>query len=163
MELSDSQKQAVKDWVEAGCGLQDIQEKLSEEFGLAMTYMDVRFLVIDLGLDLQDKQSSVVREKENDSQPSEESADDGVDSDEAGQVPPSSELTGVSIEVDRVVKPGSLVSGSVTFADGESAMWSLDQFGRLALDPGTPGYRPSSQDIEAFQEEIKKALAKKGF
>ena len=49
---------------------------------------------------------------------------------------------GVSVEMDRVTKPGTLVSGTVTFSDGTHAAWSLDQLGRLALDAKEPGYQP---------------------
>jgi hypothetical protein len=69
----------------------------------------------------------------------------------------------VSVDLDRVVKPGSLVSGRVTFSDGVSAGWSLDQLGRLALETSQPGYRPGREDLEAFQVELRRVLEKKGF
>jgi hypothetical protein len=69
----------------------------------------------------------------------------------------------VSVEVDRVTKPGAVVSGTVSFSDGTHATWMLDQLGRLALDAGTPDYRPSEADLQAFQKELKSALERRGF
>ena len=53
MTLTDEQKAAVAEWVRDGAGLSDVQKRLQSEFDISMTYMDVRFLVIDLELTLQ--------------------------------------------------------------------------------------------------------------
>jgi len=65
--------------------------------------------------------------------------------------------------VDQVARPGALVSGQVSFTDGNSAEWYLDQFGRLGLAPKQTGYKPSQQDLMAFQTELQSELAKLGF
>ena len=52
MSLTPEQKQTVATWVAAGDSLSTIQKKLGEHFKLSLTYMDVRFLVDDLGLEL---------------------------------------------------------------------------------------------------------------
>jgi hypothetical protein len=54
MTLTPEQKQAVSEWVAAGDNLSAIQKKLTEQFKVSMTYMDVRFLVDDLNLALKD-------------------------------------------------------------------------------------------------------------
>ena len=54
MTLTPEQKQAVASWVAAGDNLSNVQQKLREQFQLSMTYMDVRFLVDDLNLELKD-------------------------------------------------------------------------------------------------------------
>ena len=54
MTLTPEQKQAVSTWVAAGDNLSAIQKKLTEQFKVSMTYMDVRFLVDDLNLALKD-------------------------------------------------------------------------------------------------------------
>jgi hypothetical protein len=69
---------------------------------------------------------------------------------------------GVTVDVDRLTKPGALASGTVRFSDGVSAAWSLDQMGRLGLSATTPGYKPSEGDIVAFQQELRSALEKMG-
>lgn len=158
MELTDAQKEAVAQWVREGLGLADIQRKLSEEFRLTMTYMDVRFLVLDLGLEVHDLISrkggavKIGEERTLESEPEPTEWDEEAPSGAA-----------VRVEVDRVMKPGAMISGTVVFSDGVSAAWALDQFGRLAIEAGRPGYSPSSQDIQVFQSELRQTLARHGF
>jgi hypothetical protein len=54
MSLLPEQKTAVASWVAAGDNLSAIQKKLAEQFSVAMTYRDVRFLIDDLNLELKD-------------------------------------------------------------------------------------------------------------
>jgi len=151
MELSEEQKRVVSQWAGDGLGLSEIQKKLAEEFDLRMTYMDVRFLVIELGLDLQEDEK-----KETVADAGESGAPDLAD---AGTAAP---LGGVSVELDRVVKPGAVVSGTVTFSDGVTASWMLDRMGRLAMDANREDYRPGEDDLVAFQQELRAALQKRG-
>ena len=135
MELTDEQKAAVREWVGQGAELADIQRRLADEFGVTMTYMDVRLLLLDLDVQLKDK---------DDEQP--EEADEQSDAAPAADAPEPSEDTAdgtVKVELDALVRPGAIVSGSVVFSDGVSAVWMLDQLGRLALEPSQPGYQPS--------------------
>ena len=150
MTLTDEQKAAVAEWVRDGAGLSDVQKRLQSEFDISMTYMDVRFLVIDLELTLQEEAAPAPV-------PPPEPAPEAV-APEAGALP-----GGVSVEVDRLVKPGAVVSGSVVFSDGRQASWSLDQMGRLALDAGDTDYRPSEEDLAEFQTALRDALQKQGF
>jgi len=76
--------------------------------------------------------------------------------------PGNAEAANVSVELDRLIKPGAIVSGTVTFSDGVTATWMLDQLGRLAIDPSQPGYRPSDADNEAFVRALQAEVAKKG-
>lgn len=153
MDLNEEQKQAVRGWVDEGAGLSDIQKRLASEFDVSMTYMDVRFLVIDLGVDVQDKP-----------EPKPAAAPGAIDAAPAAGAAPTDAIGGgVSVEVDRITKPGSVVSGTVVFSDGTNASWMLDQLGRLAIDAGDPGYRPSQGDLRTFQEELRSALEKRGF
>ena len=69
----------------------------------------------------------------------------------------------VNVTVDQVTRPGALVSGKVTFSDGNSAAWSLDQYGRLGLAPKQQGYKPSAADLQAFQAKLQTELANMGF
>ncbi len=158
MELAEDQKVVVSNWVAEGCGLSEIQRRLASEFELRPTFMDVRLLILDLGLEIYDGSGKVEEPEKAESTPVDPDADepelDGFDP------PPAA---GVSVEVDRIMKPGALVSGSVTFSDGIKATWMLDQYGRLALDAQQPGYRPSPEDVEAFQRALQQEVAKKGY
>ncbi len=163
MALTDEQKAAVAQWVVEGDGLSEIQKRLSAEFDISMTYMDVRFLVIDLDLTLKEE-APPAPEPEPEPPPQPEPAPETAASE---PVPAGTEAPAaggnVSVEVDRVVKPGAVVSGSATFSDGRQATWMLDQLGRLALDAGDTDYRPSEEDVAEFQIVLRDALQKQGF
>ncbi|WP_309383463.1 hypothetical protein [Cerasicoccus frondis] len=153
MNFTDEQKKQVIAWVSAGEGLAEIQRRLESEFGAQLTYMEVRFLVDDLELDLVDKEQPKA-----DLNDADKPAVDGnaslVDDGAGGSV---------QVEVDAVTRPGAMVSGTVTFSDGESMGWQVDQMGRLGLIPGpTEGYRPSEDDIMEFQTLLEVELRKKG-
>lgn len=163
MDLTAQQKDSIKQWVQEGLGLADIQTRLREQYSLSVTYMDVRFMVSDLELELKDKARTFVT---TDITKAAVAVPAGAHDDAAahgGPGPvPGSAAGGVSVDVDRVTKPGALVSGTVRFSDGVSASWSLDQMGRLGLAATKPGYKPSEADIVAFQQELRSALEKMG-
>jgi hypothetical protein len=69
----------------------------------------------------------------------------------------------VSMTMDSLVVPGAMVSGNVTFSDGTTARWLIDQYGRFGIEPETPGYRPSPADMQAFQLQLRHELQRKGY
>ncbi len=168
MQLTDQQKQAVSQWLNAGAGLSDVQKRLDSEFGVKMTYMDVRFLLIDLGLNLsQQKEKAAPKTTPAptpppipDDSPEENTGEEPVPVLEPETLPGPSK---VKVEVDRLTRPGTIVSGNVTFSDGNKAQWALDQMGRLALMPEVKTYRPPASDIQAFQQAIHSELQKMGY
>ena len=50
MTLDDTQRKKVAGWVQDGLKLSEIQNRITSELGLRLTYMEVRFLVDDLKL-----------------------------------------------------------------------------------------------------------------
>ncbi len=56
-----------------------------------------------------------------------------------------------------------MISGKVTFSDGQLAEWYLDQTGRLGVVPKTAGYKPSAADVQDFQTALQQEVAKLGF
>ena len=169
MELTSEQKRIVADWVAKGDSLSDVQKKLESEFKIKLTYMDVRFLVDDLGAKLKDKEPAKKAVPQDLQAPGvmgpgaeEEPGDAGNDLVEL-EPPPGKAGGRATVEVDRITKPGSVVSGSVTFGDGVKASWMVDMYGRLALSADKPGYRPGAEDVRAFQEALGKELRKRGF
>ena len=160
MQLNDTQEDAVRKWVTEGCGLTEIQKRLNDEFKLSVTFLDLRFLVLDLGLTIkeQEKKTSVRLDLA-------KAAPGRPDAEASDMEPPPlgpGSAGGVAVTLDRIVKPGSVVSGTVRFSDGVSASWMLDQLGRLALDAGKPNYRPSPEDVQAFQTELRNLLQNRG-
>ena len=153
-EPTADQKKEIATWVAEGIGLSDIQKKINTDFGIVMTYMDVRFLVDDLNLTLQDAEEEVVA-KDADGDATKQdtpSVDDALEG--AG---------GVTVELDTVNPPGAMASGSVVFSDGQSKKWTLDQFGRLGLSGGDTDYKPSDEDVAEFQKQLDTALRGRGF
>ncbi len=160
MELTEQQKATVTAWVGEGCGLSEIQRRIASEFGLRPTFMDVRFLILDLGLEIKDASAS--RSKKVDAVEESQDGTDDADEDVMPEDAPGG-IGGVAVGVDRLIKPGALISGTVVFSDGMTAAWMLDQSGRLALDPAQPGYRPGPEDIQGFQRALQQEMKKKGY
>jgi hypothetical protein len=154
MNLTDEQKTLVAGWVSEGASPGDVQKRLKEECGISLTYLDLRLLLDDLKV--------VPPEPE---PPAEETptatAKDEVLDLEPDEVQPGSGK--VSVTIDQITRPGSAISGKATFSDGQKAEWYLDTLGRLGINPDTPGYRPSQEDLMAFQMELQRAAQRVGF
>ena len=162
MQLNNEQKALVAQWVKEGCGLSEVQRRLTDQCQITLTYMDVRFLLIELGLDLADKRKSSSTPKDLSAPSAPETLPDDAE-DAAMPDSPAPGIGSVKIDVDRIMRPGTLVSGTVVFSDGIRATWSLDQAGRLALGGTDKTYRPSAQDIQEFQMTLARELQKRGY
>ena len=166
MNLDDAQKKAVASWIAEGQKLSDIQKRLAAEFGLNLTYMEVRFLVDDLKLVPKDppKVEKPVALAGNDPAAAAAASEEESLLDSEEEKPAGPVGTGkVSLTVDTVARPSTLVSGTVTFSDGQSGIWYLDQMGRLGVGPKQQGYKPSAADLQAFQQALETELSKLGF
>ena len=51
----------------------------------------------------------------------------------------------------------------MTFSDGVSSTWALDQYDRLMLNSKRKGYQPPAADIPAFQRELSRLLQQQGY
>ena len=151
--LTPAQTAQVASWVAAGATLSQVQTRLAAELGITMTFMDVRFLVDDLNLTLI--------EKEEPKKPEEPAAPDAT----APAADPAAPAAGgaVTVEVDTIAQPHAMVSGNVTFSDGQKADWYIDHQGRPGLTARLPGYRPTQEDIVEFQTKLDVALRQAGF
>jgi hypothetical protein len=168
VELSQEQKTAIAQWVSDGASLSEVQKRINSEFGASITYMDVRFLIDDLGVTPVDKVAPPSTPPAADSQtgnetsdnPEQAEADTLLDDPSATEAPPSG---GVSISLDAVQRPGEVASGTVTFSDGQTGQWFLDGSGQLGFEPPYKGYRPSQTDVQQFQALLQKELSKGGY
>ena len=149
-DLNEEQVKQVRSWVKEGAQMADVQERLESEFGHIVTYMDTRFLSLDLGLEFQVKEKPepvVVPEVE-------------IKEPESGaETGPTGDIS-VSIHEDPL--QGSVISGAVVLSDGQGGQWMIDQEGRLAMDPDTQGYQPSEADVLEFQEKLREAVESQG-
>jgi hypothetical protein len=161
MNLDESQRKIVAAWIAEGLKLSEIQTRLASELGVKMTYMEVRFLVDDLKLTPKDVEPPKPPQALGNPPPA------GVKSPLTASSKPDELAPSVggrvSVSVDQIARPGALVSGKVTFSDGQQADWNLDQSGRLGVAPKQQGYKPAAIDVQEFQLALQDELAKIGF
>ena len=140
-QLTPDQVAALKQWAAEGATMSDLQRHLKDDFGFSLTYMDTRFAILDLGIQLIEEPKVEPKAEEK----------------------PALVATGkVTVTMDTLTLPGALVSGKATFSDGETAVWMLDQTGRPGLDPDTPGYSPAQEDIADFQKQLRALIQQSG-
>ena len=135
----------------SGESLSELQDEVNAQFNLKLTYMDIRILASALPVDWKkrDPEKTVAKEEK-------VSADDSEIPGEAVGAPEQGSPAGKTVvEVNKIVRPGMAISGSVKFANGSTAEWYVDQTGRLGLD-NLKGNNPGREDIEAFQIELQK-------
>jgi hypothetical protein len=165
-KLTPDQQKSVAQWAADGASLNDIQDRLKRELGITLTYMDTRILLMELGVKLVDKPKEKLPEVEAKPAPEEAMPEDTAEFDEGDMLPPEAADAGagnVTLSIDQIAVPGTMVSGKATFSDGKTASWYLDQFGRLGLRAPEPGYQPPQADIPVFQRELQRLLQKQGY
>lgn len=91
-------------------------------------------------------------------------ADEELADDIQDDLPPAG-AGAVSVSVDKVTLiPGAIASGTVTFSDGVTGKWIVDQYGRPGFtEVSKPGYRPSAPDAQAFMKELSRTLQQRGY
>jgi hypothetical protein len=151
MNLDEPQRQAITAWINEGLKLAEIQKRLETDFGLRVTYLEVRLVVDDLKL------------KPKDPPPPPKPAAPVVPEPAADLPPGLPASSAVSVTVDQLTRPGAMVSGKAKFSDGKTAEWFLDQAGRLGLAPSEKGYKPPAADLQEFQVALQNELQKLGF
>ena len=182
MELSEGQKSSVASWFAGGMSLDEIQKRIRSEFGIHMTYLDLRLLVADLPQpeekvveqaveegDMTDRTPKTPRTEPPDG--NQDFAEGDADSGEADAAEGAPEgdasnerqaATPPTVTIDAIMIPGTLASGDVTFSDGKTGKWYLDQMGRLGIGQLPEGYRPSPTDAALFQQQLMSLLQSKG-
>lgn len=156
MNLTEEQRQRVTAWVLQGAKLSEVQSRLQAELGIKLTYMETRLLVDDLKLTPKDPEPP-----KTEIPAALPKASDEKKVKAGGEAPPPGGK--VSVSVDQIARPGAVVSGKVTFGDGQKGDWYLDQMGRLGVAPAKPGYKPSAADVQEFQTALQNELARLGF
>ncbi len=133
-----------------GVSLSDIQNEVNEKFQQSMTYMDIRILAAGLDIDWQAKAAAKAEEEKKE----EETAPEEAAPEEAPAAPADGKTV---VEISKLMRPGTALSGSVKFASGSTADWYIDQTGRLGLE-NLVGNQPTQEDIQQFQIELEKAV-----
>ncbi len=178
MQVTEDKKKTIGEWIQSGADLGKIQQSLKKEFGLNLTYLDTRFLLGDLGLEvIQEEEEEVTDPEESISEEKDSSAisngeEPEAKSEEEDSLPGNPEekevdenenqTANVNLTVDSLTQPQCVISGKVTFSDGKGAAWYIDQLGRLGLNPDEEGYNPTQDDLAVFQSELRDVLSKQG-
>lgn len=139
-------KKFMAEKIAENVSLSDIQTMVNEKFNAHMTFMDIRILASELEVDWRS-------EAEKNPPAEEEKAEEKAENTE--NTPGKT-----TVELNKIVRPGALASGSVHFASGVYAEWYIDNSGRMGLDKVTGG-KPTEQDIEDFQVEMQKIFSER--
>ena len=175
MKLTEDQITTIKSWIESGDDLGKIQNQINESFDINLTYLETRFLLSDLKIELNED------EEEEEEEPVDETLAEIQDSDnitenteepeqqetpsgdpEKEETDEGAQPTNINVSVDSITQPQCVISGKVTFSDGQLASWWFDQMGQLGLNPDQEGYTPSREDVAVFQVELRNVLAEQG-
>ncbi len=166
--LSAEQLAKVEQWAADGASLNDVQTRLKGEFDITLTYLEARLLMLEVGVRIKDKPRDQPKPQEpapaagySEDAPEDFVADEApMDVDDPFAAPSGGAIT---LTADQIAVPGTLISGSVTFSDGQVAKWSLDQMGRLGLGGAPQGYQPPKGDIPQFQQQLDMLMQRAGF
>ena len=140
-KVNDEQLEMVRRWAADGVDLNGIQKRLQAECGVHLTYMDVRFLLLDHGIEIATEQPTVAEPVKDEEERPEPPVND---------VPAPSE--GVQVSLDDLQLPGALLSGKASFPGGAHGAWMIDQMGRFGWS------ELSGQPSPAEMGEFEKAL-----
>ena len=141
-QLSPEQVRSIRDWAEEGLDLNAIQKWLHEDLGIKLTFMDTRFLLQDL--DIQIRQPEPEPQAE---QPAELSG---------AAAPPASLLGKTQVTVDEITPPHALMAGKILFRSGAQGVWDIDRTGRINWD-ATLG-EPTADDLREFETELQSVI-----
>lgn len=146
MENMNEIKKFMAERIAENIPLSEIQSMVNEKFNTRMTFMDIRILASELEIDWQANEAEDTQEEDAEVDDKAEKAEDTP--------------AKTTVELNKIVRPGAIASGSVNFASGVYAEWYIDNSGRLGLDKVVGG-KPTEQDIEDFQVEMQKIFAER--
>jgi len=142
-----------------GLSLSEVQKQLAEQFDIRMTYLALRMLAADLAVDWN-KQDKPVPAAQIAAGPAAALTDDDNEEEEDSGSPADSPAAAgkTKVTVSKLVRPGTSLSGEVTFASGASGEWYVDNMGRLGLSLAEGSSKPTPEDVQSFQVALQKAL-----
>ena len=152
--VTAEQLEMVRAWAAAGVDLNGIQKNLAAECGVHMTYMDVRFLLLDHGIEIAVPSAAPAPA------PAEPAAKPAAEPVEEEPAPVAGQVGRPVVTLDELMLPGTLISGKVQFSSGTKGGWQIDQMGRFAWN-SLEG-QPTPEELQAFQFELTQILSRGG-
>lgn len=143
----------VRRWASYGVDLNGIQKNLATECGVHMTYMEVRFLLLDHNIEIARPQEKPAPEPAAAPAPAPAPAPEPVPT-------PAAPTAAVkpTVTLDDLQLPGTLLSGKCSFPSGTQGSWQIDQMGRFGWSQlsGTP----TPVELQAFEIELRSILSR---
>lgn len=143
----------VRLWASQGIDLNGIQKNLVAECGVHLTYMEVRFLLLDYGIEIARQQEA----------PKPAPAPQPQAEQPAAPAPAADPMTGAApvkptMSLDDIQIPGTILSGKCEFPSGTKVAWQIDQMGQLNCSQlsGTM----TQEEQQAFVFELRQILSK---
>ena len=151
---NDERQAIVRQLLKDGRTLSQIQDFLRNEKGDSITYMELRILLSampDAKLPEKEFPKIVLPPAAPPAATPAAGAPDAA-------APPAGKL---SISMDQLPAPGSMLSGYARFSSGAKAHWFLDETGRLGLEPELGSGKPTPADMQEFSTELRRMLQQK--
>ncbi len=149
---NEERKQIIQQLLTEGRTLSEILDYLHREKGDSITYMEMRLL-------LSEMPNAKLPEKEVPKPPAPSAAPSAIESTTAKPDAPGQTAGGkLSISVDQIPQPGSMLSGYARFGSGAKAHWMLDEMGRIGVEPELGSSKPTTQDMKEFTTELRRLL-----
>ena len=148
-KVNAEQLELVRLWASQGIDLNGIQKNLVAECGVHLTYMEVRFLLLDHGIEIAQPQESPKPAPAPAPEPEPEPA-------------PADPMTGAApvkptMSLDDIQIPGTILSGKCEFPSGTKVAWQIDQMGQLNCTQLSGTMTPEEQN--AFVFELRQILS----
>lgn len=147
--VSAEQLNSVRQWAAQGIDLNGIQKRLAAECGVHMTYMDVRFLLLDNGIEIAVQENAA---------PAAPAAEEKSPSPQPAAEAPAPTDGKPIVTLDDLQLPGALLSGKVSFPSGTHCAWQIDQMGRFGWL--SQSAQPTPEELQAFQFELTQLLSR---
>ena len=151
---NEERKPIVKELLAKGLTLSQIQDYFHKEKNDPIKYMDLRLLLSEMP-DAKLPEKELLKTVLPPAAPV-------VGAEPAAAAPSSGAGGKLSISVDQVPAPGSMLSGYARFSSGAKAHWFLDEMGRLGLEPELGSSKPTPPDMQEFSTELRRMLQQTG-
>lgn len=157
---NEERKSIVGQLLAKGQTLSQIQDYLHKEKNDPITYMDLRLLLSEMpDAKLPEKEVAKTVLPTDSAATKGAAPKDLATSTEANEPAAGGRL---SISVDQMPAPGSMLSGYARFSSGAKAHWFLDEMGRLGLEPELGTGKPTQADMQEFSTELRRMLQQAG-
>jgi hypothetical protein len=147
--LTDKERDAIiAAKINEGMRLADIQTLLEKEHKIRLSYFELRLIAAGL--------EQVNWQKQDPAKP------DPAKAPKPEEVAKAT-LDKAQVTVSKVIRPGAMMSGEVTFKSGNRAEWWIDTQGRPGLNPLPGSEKPSKEDVNDFIVELQQMIARSGY